>query len=82
LFESLLNAVSRALPADATEDVRRNMRAALRSQIERMDLVTREEFDTQRRVLERTRAKLTELEARVRELEARHDEPGSGSGAG
>ena len=35
-----------------------------------MDLVTREEFDVQRAVLERTRAKLETLEERLRSLEA------------
>ena len=34
-----------------------------------MDLVTREEFEAQTRVLERTRAKLTELEARLAGIE-------------
>jgi hypothetical protein len=35
-----------------------------------MDLVTREEFDVQRAVLERTRAKLDALEARLASLES------------
>ena len=34
----------------------------------RLDLVTREEFDTQARVLAKTREKLERLEARVNEL--------------
>ena len=36
-----------------------------------------EEFDAQRKVLERTRARLEELERRVAELEARAAGPGS-----
>jgi BMFP domain-containing protein YqiC len=36
-----------------------------------MDLVTREEFDAQLRVLQRTREKLESLEQRVNELEQR-----------
>ena len=43
---------------------------------DRMDLVLREDFDVQRKLLERAQAKLSELEARVRELES----PGSKSG--
>ena len=35
----------------------------------KLDLVTREEFDTQTQVLVRTRARLEELERRVAELE-------------
>ena len=37
----------------------------------KLDLVTREEFDVQARVLLRTREKLDALEARVAALEAR-----------
>lgn len=51
------------------QDLERNFRALLDSAFERMDLVTREEFDIQRRVLERTREKLVALEARVATLE-------------
>jgi BMFP domain-containing protein YqiC len=53
------------------EDLQRNLKSTLRSGLERMDLVTREEFDIQVRLLERTREKLEALEARVAELEAR-----------
>ena len=50
-------------------DLESNFRAVLRSSLSKLDLVTRDEFDTQARVLERTRARLEALEARVRELE-------------
>jgi BMFP domain-containing protein YqiC len=50
-------------------DLESNFRAILRSSLGKLDLVTRDEFDTQTRVLERTRARLEALEARVRELE-------------
>ena len=51
------------------DDLERNFRALLDSAFERMELVTREEFDVQRKVLERTREKLAALEAKVAELE-------------
>ena len=51
------------------EDLQRNLKSTLRSGLERMDLVTREEFDIQQQLLARTRAKLEALEARVAELE-------------
>ncbi len=57
----------RALQAD----MERNFRALLESGLGRMNLVTREEFDVQSRVLERTREKLEALETRLAELEAR-----------
>lgn len=51
------------------EDMERNFRSLLQSGFERMDLVSREEFDVQRAVLERTREKLEALESRLAELE-------------
>lgn len=55
------------------EDLERNFRSMLDSAFERMELVTREEFDVQRKVLERTREKLAELEAKVATLESPAD---------
>jgi BMFP domain-containing protein YqiC len=51
-------------------DLESNFRAVLRASLSKLDLVAREEFDAQVRVLERTRARLEELEKRVHELEA------------
>ncbi len=60
-----------ALLADTpAEDLRKNLKALLTQQFARLDLVTRDEFETQSQVLARTRAKLEALEARVAELEA------------
>jgi BMFP domain-containing protein YqiC len=56
----------RALQAD----MEKNFRALLDATLSRMNLVTREEFDVQRRVLERTREKLTALEAKIESLES------------
>mgnify|MGYP000750712623 CR=1 FL=1 len=51
------------------EDLEKNFRSLLSAGFERMDLVTREEFDLQAAVLERTREKLEALEARIAALE-------------
>jgi BMFP domain-containing protein YqiC len=51
-------------------DLQRNMKALLMQQFARLDLVTREEFDTQVKVLARTRERLEALEARLREIES------------
>lgn len=51
------------------EDLENNFRSLLQNGFERMDLVTREEFDLQTAVLERTREKVEKLEARLAELE-------------
>ena len=57
----------RALQAD----LERNFEALLASTFEKLELVTREEFDVQRRVLERTREKLAAVEAELARLEQR-----------
>jgi BMFP domain-containing protein YqiC len=54
-------------------DLESNFRAVLRTGLGKLDLVTRDEFDTQARVLERTRARLEALEARLRVLEGSAD---------
>jgi ubiquinone biosynthesis accessory factor UbiK len=52
------------------EDLEKNFRSLLMAGFERMDLVTREEFDLQMAVLQRTREKLEALEARLAALES------------
>jgi hypothetical protein len=69
LARQLADAVPRNLRA-LGEDLEKNFRSLLLAGFERMDLVTREEFDLQAAVLERTREKLEKLEARISELEA------------
>lgn len=54
---------------DAREDLGANFRAILQSGLNRLDLVTREEFDVQRCVLLRTREKIEQLERQVAALE-------------
>lgn len=71
-IDRLVATLVEALPAELGSlktDVEANFRAALAGSLRRMDLVTREEFDVQRAVLERTRQKLDALEARLRELD-------------
>jgi len=61
-----------SLPAavrGAQADLEKNFRVVLHSSLGKMDLVTRDEFDVQTKVLERTRARLAVLEARLAELE-------------
>ena len=64
----LMDNVPPALRA-TQRDLESNFRAVLRAGLGKLDLVTRDEFDTQSRVLERTRARLEALEARVRAME-------------
>ena len=54
---------------DFQQEMEKNMKAAMQSMFARMDLITREEFDAQAKVLARTRAHLETLEARLAALE-------------
>ena len=67
-----LKAVMAQSPA---ADLERNLRAMLGAAFARLDLVSREEFDIQREVLARTRARLAELEKQVAALEAAASTP-------
>ena len=77
IISELAQKLARAVPGVGSDldamrtDLERNFRGLLAGAFERMDLVTREEFDVQRRVLERSREKLAKLEAQVRALEQR-----------
>ena len=55
-------------------EMEHNLRAVLSEAISRLDLISREEFDAQQRVLPRTRERLEALEQEVAELERRLDE--------
>ena len=55
-------------------DLEQNFKGVLQSQLAKLDLVTREEFDVQAAVLKRTREKLAALEQRLASLEG----PGPG----
>jgi len=52
-------------------EIESQFKALLQSGFSKLDLVSREEFDSQMVVLARTRARLESLEAKVAELEAR-----------
>lgn len=72
-IESLSEKILQNLPKGGktlADDVKKNLKVALSSALDRMDLVTREEFDTQSALLERTRARLDALEEQISQLEA------------
>ena len=52
-------------------DIESNFRAVLQSSLGKLDLTTREEFEVQSKVLERTRARVEALELRIAALEQR-----------
>lgn len=70
VLQDIQTKFSDLLKHSPAKDVERNMKAMLTQGFSKLDLVTREEFDTQAQVLARTRVRLEELERRVAELEA------------
>ena len=71
ILEELRQRIDEALRNSPAQDIEKNLRALLSAWFDRLDLVMREDFDVQKKLLERAHAKLAELEARIAELEAR-----------
>jgi ubiquinone biosynthesis accessory factor UbiK len=70
--EGLIRRLTEDLPASVQafrSDIEAHAGRVLRDATRKLDLVSREEFDAQSRVLERSRALITALEARVAALE-------------
>ncbi len=71
-IESLAKKLVDSLPGglrSMREDLEQNFRGVLQTGLDKLDLVTREEFEVQEAVLQRTREKLEALEAKVADLE-------------
>ena len=69
LFEEFNARVSAMMATGPVQDFEKNFKAVLAGLFAKMDLVTREEFDTQANVLARTRQLVDQLTARLDELE-------------
>ena len=73
ILDDLAKRLADALPSgirDLQRDVEKNFRAALQAGFNKLDLVTREEFEVQTAVLNRTRAKVDALEKQVADMES------------
>ena len=71
-IEELADQFSQSIPSGAKafrQDIEKNFKQILQSLVAKMDLVTREEFDVQKKVLARTRAKIEALEKALSDLE-------------
>lgn len=68
-FEDLQRNVSELIAKSPAGDIERNVRAMMSQTFSRLDLITREEFDTQKELLERAMVRITALESRVQALE-------------
>lgn len=72
-LEDLFSRAS-AFLGSATPEVERRIKQMVQSTLARMDLVSREEFDAQSKVLQHTRERLEDLENKLAELEKKHEE--------
>lgn len=68
-FDEVSAKLNETISNSPVKDVEKNVKAMMGSAFNRMDLVTREEFDIQQQVLIKTREKLADLEARLAQLE-------------
>ena len=67
--EDLSARMSEILASSPARDLEKNLQAMLSAAFTRLNLVTREEFDVQAKVLMRTREKLAVIEQKIAELE-------------
>lgn len=71
-IEQVVRQIKDTLPQgirDLGEDLNKKLRAILQSQLGKLDLVSREEFDIQIQVLLLTREKMAQMEKRIEQLE-------------
>jgi BMFP domain-containing protein YqiC len=72
LLEDIAERLTRVLPPGfkgLRAELEDNFRAVLRANLDRLELVSRERFDTQAELLARTQSKLAALEKRLKTLE-------------
>ncbi|WP_223787351.1 accessory factor UbiK family protein [Marinicella meishanensis] len=73
VVEDIVNKVEQYIPEDLKtmrQEFSQNMRAILTASLQKADLVTREEFEVQKAVLAKTRAKLEALEQELDRLQS------------
>lgn len=74
IIEEISSKISGMMASTPAADLEKNINALLRGIFTKLELVTREEFDVQAQVLQRTRMQLEALEKRLAEIEARRPE--------
>jgi hypothetical protein len=76
IINELTKGISQLFPEEShiiKNDIEKQIKATLKTTFEKMDLVTREEFDIQQKVLARTRSKIDALEQQLAELIQQND---------
>lgn len=72
IFDDISKRVAGSIPPgmqSLQNDLQRNLHSALEAALGKLNLITRDEFDVQQAVLQRTRQKLEHLEDQLQELE-------------
>ncbi len=73
ILDNLSKKITNTIPTSIKilqSDLKKNGKSALESSLSRLNLVTREEFDIQQGVLQRSRQKIDQLEKQLAEIES------------
>ena len=70
LLDELGSRLREAMQSSPAQDLERNLHALLVAFLDRFDVVAREDFEVQQKLLARAQEKLAALEVRIAELEA------------
>ena len=79
-LDDLVGRLSASMPASVKHlhaDLENNLKSGLEGGLQKMNLVTREEFDIQAAVLLKTRAKVDRLEKQIQQLEQQFQQDGN-----
>jgi len=77
IFDDISKRLAGSIPPgmqSLQNDLQRNLHTALEAALGKLNLVTRDEFDIQQAVLQRTRQKLEQLEEQLQALETQQKE--------
>ena len=75
MFEDFTQRVSGLIANSPAADIEKNVRSMMGSFFSKLDLVTREEFDTQATALSHTRQPVGQLSTRLAAIEAQEHTP-------
>lgn len=71
IIEQISAQVGNLMKNNPLSDLETNVKSLLHASLDKLELVTREEFEIQQKVLANTRAKLEELECAIKNLESK-----------
>lgn len=69
ILNKIASQISQLIPEQASQDLQNNIQQVLARQLNKLDVVSRDDFEAQQAVLLRTREKLEALEKQVAEIE-------------